>query len=122
MTALARFFGWRDALVIVKPDTLLRWHREAFRIFWRWKSRPGGRPVLPRNIRSLIRQMDRQNPTWGEERIANELMLKLGILVSPRTVAKYLDMDRPRGVSNQRGKPLSRIMQRPWSPVISSFP
>jgi putative transposase len=102
MTALGRLFAWRDALVIVKPDTFLRWHREAFRIFWRWKSRPSGRPALPRNIRILIREMDRENPTWGEERIANELMLKLGIRVSPRTVAKYLDMDRPRGVTSQR--------------------
>ena len=104
MTALSRLFAWRDALVIVKPDTLLSWQREAFRVFWRWKSRPSGRPALPKNIRTLIRKMDRENPTWGEERIADELMLKLGIHVSPRTVAKYLDMDRPRGVSNQHWK------------------
>jgi transposase InsO family protein len=102
MTALARFFAWRDALVVVKPDTFLRWHRDAFRIFWRWKSRPSGRPALPKNIRTLIRQMHQQNPTWGEERIADELAVKLGILVSPRTVAKYLDVRPPRGVSNQR--------------------
>ena len=102
MTALGRLFSWRDALVIVKPDTFVSWHREAFRLFWRSKSRPSGRPALPKNIRTLIRKMVRENPTWGEERIADELMLKLGIRMSPRTVAKYLDMDRPRGVSNQR--------------------
>ena len=104
MAGLGKLFAWRDALVIVKPDTFVRWHREAFGLFWRWKSRPSGRPALPRNIRTLIRQMDRENPTWGEERIADELMVKLGIRVSARTVAKYLDMDRPRGVSNQRWK------------------
>jgi hypothetical protein len=79
LVVLARFFDWRDSLVIVRPETLVRWHRTAFRLFWRWKSRKRGRPALPRNIRSLIRQMDCENPTWGEERIANELSLKLGI-------------------------------------------
>ena len=102
LTALGRLFPWRDPLVIVKADTFLRWHRESFRVFWRWKSRPSGRPALPKNIRILIREMDRENLTWGEERIANELMLKLGIRVSPRTVAKYLDMDRPRRAPDQR--------------------
>jgi hypothetical protein len=104
MAGLGELFAWRDALVIVKPDTFVRWHRDAFRLFWRWKSRPSGRPALPKNIRALIRKMDREKPTWGEERIADELMLKLLIRVSPRTVAKYRDMDRPRGVSNQRWK------------------
>ena len=91
MIALARFFDWRDALVIVKPETFIKWHRTAFRMFWRWKSRKRGRPALPRNLRELIRQMDRENPTWGEERIANELFLKLGTAVSARTVREYLD-------------------------------
>jgi len=95
MIALARFFDWRDALVIVKPETFIKWHRTAFRTFWRWKSRKKGRPALPKNLRELIRQMDRENPTWGEERIANELFLKLGIVVSPRTVRKYLELFQP---------------------------
>ena len=70
---------------------------------WRRKSRKRGRPTLPKNLRELIRQMDCENPTWGEERIANELYLKLGIAVSPRTVRKYLDSFRPRGATgNQR--------------------
>ena len=77
MAVLGKLFAWRDALVIVKPDTFVRWHREAFSLFWRWKSRPSGRPALPRNIRTLIRQMDRENPTWGEERIVDELMVKI---------------------------------------------
>lgn len=97
MVVLSRFFDWRDALVIVKPETFLKWHRSAFRTFWRWKSRNRGRPRLPKNLRKLIRQMARDNPTWGEERIADELKLKLGIRVSPRTITKYLDRKHPRG-------------------------
>ncbi len=102
MVALARFFDWRDALVIVKPETFLRWHRTAFKTFWRWRSRKLGRPALPKNIRELVRQMARENPTWGEQRIADELSLKLGIRVSPRTVGKYLERGQPRGSSGQR--------------------
>jgi hypothetical protein len=77
MVALARFFNWRDASVIVKPETFLKWHRAGFRSFWRWKSRKRGRPPLPGNLKELIRSMARDNPTWGEERIAHELSLKL---------------------------------------------
>src|SRR5271169_5125871 len=103
MVALSQFFDWRDALVIVKPETLLRWHRTAFRMFWQWKSRNGGRPPLPRDLRALVREMARDNPTWGEERIADELLLNLDIHVSPRTVRKYLVANRPHGgVSGQR--------------------
>ncbi len=100
MLALARFFDWRDALIVVKPETFIKWHRTAFRMFWRWKSRKVGRPILPKNLRELIRQMDRENPTWGQGRIADELLLKLSIKVSARTVAKYLRADRPRGGTN----------------------
>jgi putative transposase len=97
MVLRSRFFDWREALVIVKPDTFLKWHRTAFRRFWGWKSRKRGRPRLPRILRELIREMAHDNPTWGEERIANELKLKLGICVSPRTVSKYLARKRPGG-------------------------
>jgi transposase InsO family protein len=97
LLALAQFFDWRDALVVVKPETFLKWHRTTFRVFCRWKSRQRGRPCLPKNLGDLIRKLDRENPTWGEERIANELSLKLGIRVSPRTVRKYLDAGPPRG-------------------------
>jgi putative transposase len=90
MACLSRLFDWRTALVVVKPDTLIRWHRRGFRLFWRWKSKPVGRPALSKNLQELIRKMAVENPTWGEEHIANELKLKLGIRVSPRTVRKYL--------------------------------
>ena len=104
LLALARFFNWREVLSIVKVETFIGWHRTAFRAFWRWQSRRPGRPSLPKNLRELIGDMAAANPTWGEERIADELSLKLGIRVSPRTVGKYLDKLRPRGrrASNQR--------------------
>jgi putative transposase len=79
---LARWFDWRRALVIVQPATLIRWHRQGFRLFWRWTSRRG-RPPIPPALQALIRQMARENPTWGQERIANELSLKLGLCVTP---------------------------------------
>jgi putative transposase len=93
---LARWFDWRHALVIVQPATLIRWHRQGFRSYWRWTSRPG-RPPIPADLRALIRRMAQDNPTWGEERIANELLLKLGLRVSPRTVRKYLPKHRDCG-------------------------
>src|SRR5687768_5874983 len=86
MATLSRVFTWRDALWNVKPDTLIRWHRKGFRVFWRWKSSPPGRPRLPKDLRQLIREMAAANVTWGEERIANELKLKLGLRVSPRAL------------------------------------
>jgi hypothetical protein len=79
MSFASRWFDWRNALVIVQPATLIRWHRKGFRLFWRWKSRPVGRPRLPKDIQALIRLMATENPTWGEGHIANELKLKLGM-------------------------------------------
>jgi putative transposase len=84
----SRLFDWRSALVVVKPDTLIGWHRKGFKLFWGWRSGVG-RPPLPREIRELITRMARDNPTWGQARVAHELSLKLGIQVSPRTVRKY---------------------------------
>jgi transposase InsO family protein len=79
-----------DALAIVKPDTIVRWHRAGFRSYWRWKSRPrGGRPTVPLEIRGLIREMSIANPLWGAPRIHGEL-LKLGIEIGQTSVAKYM--------------------------------
>jgi putative transposase len=90
----SQFFDWRDALVIVKPETLIGWQRKGFKLFWKWKSRPG-RPRIPVDLRQLIEKMARDNPTWGQARIADELSLKLGIQVSPRTVRAYWPLIPP---------------------------
>jgi putative transposase len=104
LVLLSRLFAWRDALVNVKPETLVRWHRKGFRLLWRWKSRPRGRPRVPGNLQDLIFKMAHENPMWGEERIAAELLLKLGIRVSPRTVRRYMPLDTGPGkrVPSQR--------------------
>ncbi len=81
--------GWRESLHIVQPETVVRWHRQGFRYYWRWKSRRRGRPRIDPEIRQLIRRMCRANPLWGAPRIHGEL-LKLGIDVSEATVSKYM--------------------------------
>ena len=91
-----------DALKILKPETVIRWHRAGFRAYWRWKSRgQGGRPKTPMEIRQLIREMSVANPLWGAPRIHGELLM-LGIDVGQTTVAKY--MVRPRRPPSQGWK------------------
>ncbi len=90
--------GWRESLQIVQPETIVRWHRQGFRYYWRWKSRGRGRPRIDLEIRHLIRRMCRANPLWGAPRIHGE-MLKLGIDLSEATVSKY--MIRHRGPPSQ---------------------
>ncbi len=87
--------GWRSALIIVQPNTVVRWHRQGFRLYWRWKSRRrgDGRPAIPRDVRDLIRRMAQANPLWGAPRIHGEL-LKLGIELSQAAVAKYMPRRR----------------------------
>ena len=82
---------WRSALVIVKPETVVTWHRACFRLFWTWKVRRGlaGRSVISREVRDLIRKMCRENPLWGAPRIHGEL-LKLGINIAESSVSKYM--------------------------------
>ena len=80
---------WRAALLIVQPDTVVRWHREGFKLFWRWKSRARpGRPKIEAKIRNLIRRMSRENPLWGTPRIQSELAL-LGHVVAESTIDEY---------------------------------
>ena len=108
----SQLFEWEEALAIVTPATFVRWHRKAFKLYWRWKSR-GGRPPLPKHIRQLIARMVRENITWGEERVADELSLKLGILVSPRTVGKY--WPKPLG-----GTGRSRTSSQHWRTFVKN--
>jgi len=107
---LSQWFDWRRALGIVKPETFTGWHRQGFRLFWRWKSRPG-RPTLPKDLQALMRRMALENPTWGQERIANELLLQLGLRVSPRTVRKYMP-------SHCVGGPGKRCPSQRWSTFV----
>jgi putative transposase len=82
--------GWRSALLIVQPDTVTHWHRQGFKLYWRWKSRrKTGRSKVDRTIRDLIHRMCHENPTWGAPRIQSELAL-LGHSVAESTVAKYM--------------------------------
>jgi putative transposase len=80
---------WRRQLVLVRPESVIRWHRQAWRLLWRWRSRgPIGRPRLSAEVRELIVTMARDNPRWGSERIRGEL-LKLGLVVSKRSIQRY---------------------------------
>ena len=95
--------SWREALLIVQPETLIRWHRQSFRLFWRWKSRSdAGRPKIPQAQIDLINRMANQNPLWGAPRIHGEL-LKLGFDISESTVLRYMPKKAPR-TTKQRWK------------------
>jgi len=89
--ATAGWGDWKSALMIVKAETVIAWHRKGFRLFWTWRIRRGkpGRPKVPQEIRDLIRMLSRNNPGWGAPRIHGEL-LKLGIEITEPTVAKYM--------------------------------
>ncbi len=104
---LYRFFPEvRNAIHIVQPETLVRWHRMGFQASWRWKSRPrGGRPKVAKEIRDLIREMSIANPLWGAPRIQDELKM-LGINIAQSTVAEY--MIRRRGPPSQSWKSFIR--------------
>ncbi len=84
-----RWARWKSALVIVHPDTVLRWHRAGWRALWTWKSRKTtGRPPIPRHPIAFIRRISADHPEWGEDRIALELRLKCGVEHSPSTVRR----------------------------------
>jgi hypothetical protein len=121
---LSRWFAWRGALTVVTPRTFIAWHRRGFQFYWRRKCR-FGRPPIPPDLQRLIRTMACENPCWGEERIANELRLKLGLGVSPRTIRKYLPKSptAPSGIRrrDQRWETfLKNHAARPASPVTSA--
>ena len=93
---------WSHVLLIVKPETVISWHRAGFRLYWRWRSRPrGGRPKITEEIRVLIRRLAEENPDWGAPKIHGELQ-KLGFVVSERSVARYLRRIRRRGDPGKR--------------------
>jgi putative transposase len=103
-TALRNVWSrWAEALLIVKPETVVGWHRAGFRLYWRWRSRgpAPGRARITAEMRNLIRTMARENPSWGAPKIHGEL-LKLGFVLSERSVSRYLRTVQRRGDS---GKP-----------------
>jgi len=87
---------WSDALIMVKPETVVGWHRAGFRLYWRFRSRwlRLGRPCIPAEVYEMVKQMAKENPTWGAPQIHGEL-LKLGIAISERTVSRYLARREP---------------------------
>jgi len=99
----AVFANWRSALVLVRPDTLLRWHRDVFRLLWRWRSRrkARARPRVSAETVSLIRRTATQNRLWGAERIRGEL-LKLGCSVAKSTIQRYISRVRSTPPEGQR--------------------
>ena len=93
---------WQHALILVKPETVIGWHCKGFKLYWTWKSQNrGGRPRIDAEIRSLIRRMARENPTWGAPRIHGEL-LKLGFKASEATVSRYMPRRRKPPSQNWR--------------------
>src|SRR5580765_885889 len=102
-TTLRHFWSrWSDVLVIVKPETVIHWHRAGFRLYGRWRSRRrGGRPKVTNEIRALIRRLAEENPHWGAPKVHGELW-KLGFVVSERTVARHLRRIRRRGDPGKR--------------------
>ncbi len=91
-----------DAVTIVRPETVVRWHRMGFGAYWRWKSRsPGGRPRIGKEVRDLIRRMSFENPLWGATKIHGEL-LKLGIEVAQSTVSIYMVPRRDRPLQTRK--------------------
>jgi hypothetical protein len=82
--------SWRSALIIVKPATVIAWHRRGFQRYWRWRSRKFGRPRIPKAHIALIRRINTDHPEWGEDKIAEELAIKLGVRHSTSTIRKYM--------------------------------
>ncbi len=101
LVLLSRWFNWRNALTVVTPRTFIGWQRNRHQLFWRNKCQ-AGRPRIPPDLQRLIRTMARENPSWGQERIANELLVKLGLRVSPRTIRKYLPESAGAPGANRR--------------------
>jgi putative transposase len=124
------WIDWRSSLVIVKPETVIGWHRKGFRLFWTWKVRHGqpGRPPVSKEIRQLIRKMSRENPLWGAPLIHGEL-LKLGIDIGETSVGKYMVRSRKPPsqtwrtfLANHVKTMVSVLLHRAHDPVSGPIP
>ena len=107
--------SWKSTLLIIKPETVIRWHRQGFRLYWRWKSRSAlGRPKIPKELINLIKQIASENPLWGAPRIHGEI-LKLGIDVSESTVQRYMPRKPPRTT----GQPWKTFLKNHSSEIVA---
>ena len=108
---------WRQHLSIVQPDTVIRWHRKGWRLYWQWKSKQGpGRPKVTAEVRSLIRQMSLENRLWGAPRIHGEL-LKLGYDICETTIAKYMvRYPGPSAQTRSEERRVGKECRSRWSP------
>ena len=122
LVLLSRYVAWRELLTMVRPDTLVRWHRDLYRLVWRARSRRRGRPRIPIELQRFIADMATANRTWGEERIAAELRLKLGLKVSraPFVATCRLDVVGVVASRHSPGPPSFTIMPAPCSRATSS--
>src|SRR5213593_1221017 len=127
---LVHLYRWFPSVLkpitIIRPETLVRWHRAGFRRYWRWKSRSlGGRPKIDAELRALIRRISGENPLWGAPRIHGEL-LKLGFEVGQSSVAKYM-VRRPRDgapscvTTHRTSPPWTCSLSRPLASICSMF-
>ncbi|CAG0996468.1 hypothetical protein ARNL5_03669 [Anaerolineae bacterium] len=106
---------WKEAALLIQPETLLRWHHDLFKRFWSAQSQqPRGKPLLEGGVVALIQQMAHENPVWGAERIRGEL-LKLGLRVSKQTIQKYLPKDRTPQPSQTWGAFLRNHAESIWA-------
>ena len=113
---------WCQHLVLVRPDTVVRWHRQGWKLFWRWRSRARlGRRRLSAEVQELIAQMARENPNWGNERIRGEL-LELGISVSKRSIQRYRRRGPGRSASQTWRTFLANHRPDIWAAVLSTVP
>ena len=114
--------GWRSARVVVKPATVVAWHRTGFRLYWRWKSRKHDRPKIDAEVRTLIRRMSNENPFWGAPRIQTELRM-VGFDVAESTIAKYL-VSKPSRPPSQTWRTFTTHPTAAWTgqQVVEAFP
>lgn len=121
LVVLAKLFDWRDALVVVSPRTFKNWRQAIERSFWRWVSRSrGGRPHIPLQLRSVIRQIAKENPQWSCGEIARVAAVQLGIRVDRKTVRKYLPPSDPRRRRGRRGDQTWRTFMKNHAKEIAA--